>query len=302
MIMTSAMTSPTFEFDNLRQHVEAIRRLGKQTVENVIEIGGRLIECKEIVGHGNFGLWLRTEFDWTDQTARRFMQVAELAKTNNLLDLELPLSSLYLLSAPSTPQKVVDAVFERAKTEPVKHSEVVQLVRDSKDSGKKLTAAEMKAQIETPKQPEAAPVITTVEFDHHDEAEDEEDDTECHCCFCARKESEVNILVRAGRDLEGNPDCAPEFEDCICDDCASKVMRIIGEEADENILPLSAYLSWLQIFSTPAPGVQLDEWRQAVESLGGEGISGPDAFQHLITNLQTIHDQLAKADADEVQP
>ena len=46
----------------LDEHIAAIRELGKQTINNMIEIGRRLTESKGIVGHRNFGNWLDSEF------------------------------------------------------------------------------------------------------------------------------------------------------------------------------------------------------------------------------------------------
>jgi Protein of unknown function (DUF3102) len=99
----------------LAGHAAEIRKLGKRVVGDVIEIGKILGEAKRIAGHGNFGPWLKREFDWTEMTATRFMNVYEMSKSNNLLDLDLPVSSLYLLAAPSTPQEARDAIIERAE-------------------------------------------------------------------------------------------------------------------------------------------------------------------------------------------
>lgn len=54
-----------------------IRILVKQTAQGIIEIGQRLIEVKEKLGHGNFLPWIRDEFGWSDETAHRFMNVAQ---------------------------------------------------------------------------------------------------------------------------------------------------------------------------------------------------------------------------------
>jgi len=100
----------------LAEHAAEIRRLGKRVAEDVIEIGRRLTECKRIAGHGNWLPWLEREFRWTDKTAERFMSVHALAgKFDNLSDLELPISGLYLLAAPSTPPEARDEIVERAK-------------------------------------------------------------------------------------------------------------------------------------------------------------------------------------------
>jgi DUF3102 family protein len=87
--MTKRITS-----DNriLAKHAAAIRRLGKRVVADVIEIGRRLTEAKPIAGHGNWLAWLEREFKWTEMTATRFINVYEMSKSNNLLDLELPIS------------------------------------------------------------------------------------------------------------------------------------------------------------------------------------------------------------------
>ena len=99
----------------LAQNAEVIRTLGKRVIADVIEIGRRLSESKKLGGHGNWLSWLETEFGWDERTARRYISVHELAgKSDNLSDLEIGVSSLYLLAAPSTPEEVRQAVIERA--------------------------------------------------------------------------------------------------------------------------------------------------------------------------------------------
>jgi hypothetical protein len=118
----------------LAEHVEAIRSLG-QTIANVIEIGRRLTECKGIVGQRNFGNWIDNEFDWAERTAQNFMRVYQLSKTEsaNFADLELPVSSLYLLAAPSTPESVRDEIIARAGGGvKIKHEEVQKAVAEAR--------------------------------------------------------------------------------------------------------------------------------------------------------------------------
>jgi hypothetical protein len=74
-----------------------------------------LTECKRICGHGNWLPWLEQEFGWTDKTAENFINVYKLAsKFENFSNLDLPLSGLYLLAAPSTPESAKTEVIERA--------------------------------------------------------------------------------------------------------------------------------------------------------------------------------------------
>lgn len=119
-----------FDTPELLEHANAIRSLGKQTISNVIEIGKRLNECKRIVGHGNFGDFLKREFAWHENTALNYMRVFELSKSTTVVDLNLSLKSLYLLSAPSTPKEVRDAIVERAaKGEKVETTDVKRAVK-----------------------------------------------------------------------------------------------------------------------------------------------------------------------------
>jgi hypothetical protein len=102
----------------LVEHAAAIRQLGKQTVENVIEIGRHLTEAKaEIKKLGrSWGDWLEVEFKWSNQQARRCMHIFERkSELNNLLNADLPVSALYLLAAPSTPKEARNEIIERAQ-------------------------------------------------------------------------------------------------------------------------------------------------------------------------------------------
>jgi hypothetical protein len=118
----------------LAQHVETIRKLGKlraraldrawarravgegvSIVADMVEIGRLLDECRNIVGHGNWLPWLEQHLAYSEDTARNFIRLYDLSKSRNFLDLNLPLSALYLLAAPSTPKKARDEIFKRAE-------------------------------------------------------------------------------------------------------------------------------------------------------------------------------------------
>jgi len=114
------------------KHAEAIRCLGKRIVADVIEIGRRLTECKKVLGHGNWGVWLDREFEWSDRQALNFMRVYELAesKSENFSDLHLPVSVLYLLAEPSTSPEVRKEIIEQAKRgEKLTHRKTIERVR-----------------------------------------------------------------------------------------------------------------------------------------------------------------------------
>jgi antitoxin (DNA-binding transcriptional repressor) of toxin-antitoxin stability system len=115
----------------LVEHATAIRTAAKRTVKDIVEIGWRLTEAKKLVGHGNWLPWLEREFGWTEQTALNFMRLHELGQSNSkrVLDLNLPVSSLYLLAAPSTPEEARNEVIERVEAgEPVTVAEVKETI------------------------------------------------------------------------------------------------------------------------------------------------------------------------------
>jgi hypothetical protein len=138
----------------LTDHAREIRALGKRVVGDVIEIGRRLTEGKIICGHGGFRPWLHREFGWTDKMAERFMSIYALSgKFDNLSNLALPLSGLYLLAAPSTPDEARAEVIER-----VQAGETLQVaeIKDAIEATKKMAVPQRKPGA-CPALPAAAP-------------------------------------------------------------------------------------------------------------------------------------------------
>jgi hypothetical protein len=134
----------------LAEHAAEIRRLGKRVFEDVIEIGRRLNECRAILKEdGGWRAWLETELRLSPQTAGRFIQVYE--RRSNLEHLDVPISTLYLLAAPSTPDEARAEVFARA------------------EAGEAVTVADVKRSIATTKgraQPAIAMQKPTTDSDH----------------------------------------------------------------------------------------------------------------------------------------
>jgi hypothetical protein len=99
----------------VQQKTGEIRERVRRTRQDVIEIGERLIEVKERLGHGNFGKWLRAEFDWADRTAQSFMCVAEAFKSAIIADLDITPTALQGLAAPSVPDEARSEAIRRAR-------------------------------------------------------------------------------------------------------------------------------------------------------------------------------------------
>ena len=111
----------SFEYANLDEqtrkiiweYTSEIKDLMRLTAENIISIGQKLTQVKSQLGHGSFQQWLRTEFEWSEQTARQFMQVyrwSETIENKNFVFSNLGTSALYLLAAPSTPPEAREEV------------------------------------------------------------------------------------------------------------------------------------------------------------------------------------------------
>jgi hypothetical protein len=113
MTQTLAVSKRTLRI--LRAHARHIQRLSRRAIGDVVEIGRRLSDAKCRLGHGRFLVWLQAEFGWSERTAQNFMRVYDLhGKFANFADLNVPLSALYLLAAPSTPDKALFATAARA--------------------------------------------------------------------------------------------------------------------------------------------------------------------------------------------
>jgi hypothetical protein len=115
----------------LDEYAEKIRAIGKRAISDVIEVGRLLTEAKEIAGHGHWLPWLRQNFGWSDETARKWMHAYEASlkfQSNWNLD-QLQLRDLYLLTK-ATP-KALDLIAEK-----VEHGESLPSAVQKHDAAK----------------------------------------------------------------------------------------------------------------------------------------------------------------------
>ncbi len=132
----SSLDAKTAEF--IQQQTGEIKGLVKRTAQSIVEIGVKLINVKDKLEHGQFGDWLRAEFEWSHQTAKRFMNVAVSFRNQQFVDLVAP-SALYLLAAPSTPAVVREEAITRAQAgESITYSIVKSIKQKYTESQKKL--------------------------------------------------------------------------------------------------------------------------------------------------------------------
>lgn len=98
----------------VQQRTSEIKTLMRRTAQDIIDIGAKLIDVKQRLGHGRFGGWLNAEFGWSESAALKMMQVTGAFKSVNFTDLNFGASALYLLAAPSTPDEARAEALERA--------------------------------------------------------------------------------------------------------------------------------------------------------------------------------------------
>jgi Protein of unknown function (DUF3102) len=153
---------------------DQIKRLGKQTVESIVEIGRLLTEVKARLPHGQWLPWLQAEFRWSETTARRFMDSYSLIKSAKLEDLpkllELPPSAIADLGASSTPELARQEVLAKVKQgEKVKTKAVKAVVAKHKPTRAVKAETGAPTIVDEPKEstpePEAQHVIKTARRD-----------------------------------------------------------------------------------------------------------------------------------------
>lgn len=111
-----------------RASAERIRGRMQLAAESIIEVGRELIDQKKALGHGNFLPWIEAEFGMSDETARKWMLAASELGGKFQPGWNLPITALYALAAPSTPEPVREEVLERAaKGEKVTAKEIEAL-------------------------------------------------------------------------------------------------------------------------------------------------------------------------------
>jgi hypothetical protein len=144
-----------------RPHIMAaaltIRAEGAKARESIFEIGKQLLIAKQLLPHGQFGEWLKTEFDMSERTAQNMMRVAEVfgAKSANVAVFSD--SVLYMLAAPSTPPEVrekVEVTFRQTGELPTRKE-----IKSLRDEHQRTKPVQGKAVYATPMpKPEVAPM------------------------------------------------------------------------------------------------------------------------------------------------
>lgn len=114
-----------YDYEQLpKAHREQIKRSAltikprlKRAAEDIFVIGRELSAIKENFPHGEYGRWLDIEFGLSDRMAQRFVNVyARLGIKSDKLSV-LPPSTLYMLSAKSTPDEAIQEIAKQIEVQ-----------------------------------------------------------------------------------------------------------------------------------------------------------------------------------------
>jgi protein gp37/uncharacterized protein YoxC len=128
--------------EDLRSRANRVRLSLKRTAQEIIMVGEQLAAAKEALPHGHFGAWLAAEFEMSQDTAERFLHVAERFGNDIPLFADYQPTVLYLLAAPSTPESVRGAV-ESGEVAPTPAA-----IKEAVEKAKKEILAQQKGEMD----------------------------------------------------------------------------------------------------------------------------------------------------------
>ena len=106
-----------------------------------IEVGKRLIQAKSLVQHGHWQLWLNDNFQLTERTAQRFMQISERFNKNVDVDGFKPSQLTELLALPDAAETEKFLAEKAAEDKNVADMTIKQLREEIADYKAKLDDA-----------------------------------------------------------------------------------------------------------------------------------------------------------------
>ncbi len=113
-----------------------IKQRLRRTARDIWEVGNKLTEVRSQLEHGQFEGWLSMEFGWSRRTAYNFINVYEaFSDSENFAQLDIAISALYKLAAPSTPQAVRQEFLSKAEQgKKITHKQISQVLKTAKKS------------------------------------------------------------------------------------------------------------------------------------------------------------------------
>lgn len=148
--MTESMT-PSRDIREITAEIRTIQDSVRRTaLSGAIEIGRRLTEAKELLQHGEWGDWLKREFEFSQSTASRLMQLFREygADQGSLFGAETKYATLQNISVSNALRLIAIPDEEReefAAEHDIEHKsarEVEELIRQRQEADARAAAAE----------------------------------------------------------------------------------------------------------------------------------------------------------------
>ena len=148
--MTESMT-PSRDIREITAEIRTIQDSVRRTaLSGAIEIGRRLTEAKELLQHGEWGDWLKREFEFSQSTASRLMQLFREygADQGSLFGAEAKYATLQNISVSNALRLIAIPDEEReefAAEHDIEHKsarEVDELIRQRQEADARAAAAE----------------------------------------------------------------------------------------------------------------------------------------------------------------
>lgn len=165
----------------VQQKTGEIKDRVRRSRQDILEIGERLVEIKDRLGHGSFGRWLEAEFGWSDRFAQDLMNVAKVFKSELNSDLDITPTALRSLAAPSVPEPARKEAIETARSgNHVGTKEAAAIVEKHKPAVREpipdlFTSEDNRGQDATESQPADADEPADDEPEEEEDTEDEEE-------------------------------------------------------------------------------------------------------------------------------
>jgi hypothetical protein len=134
----------TIQQQRLGEILKDIQHSQRRVGLEVLTIGQRLLEAKDILWHGDFEDWVEMNCRFTARTAENMMNVARRLLDKPEVVSLLPPGILYQLAAPSTNEKVIDVIATRIRDgETLDNADVEKVIRDNKPPRQRRTVEEV---------------------------------------------------------------------------------------------------------------------------------------------------------------
>ena len=123
------------QVSNIQQIEAEITLLKNQTAQNIIEIGKRLNQAKELVPHGEWGKWLEEKVEFSQRTANQFMRIAKEFSDSQLVA-NLGTKKLFMLL--DVPSEEREEFIQENKVEEMTTRELQQVIKKNKELEKQV--------------------------------------------------------------------------------------------------------------------------------------------------------------------